>query len=157
MPGLLREVTEADVPFFFAYQLDSVANHMCGFGVEDPTDRAAYGARWAGHLANDAIVKRTIVADGVVAGHVLCFDRAGKREVGYWLGREHWGKGLATRALTEFLREVVTTRPLVARVVADNKGSLRVLEKCGFEVYGSDRSYGHARGGLVDEVLLELR
>ena len=43
------------------------------------------------------------------------FDRDGKRLVGYWIGREFWGKGLATKALAELLAEV-TARPLHAYV-----------------------------------------
>ncbi|MBP8242640.1 MAG: GNAT family N-acetyltransferase, partial [Thermoflexales bacterium] len=56
---------------------------------------------------------------------------SGQREVGYWLGREFWGKGIATRALEAFLA-IDTTRPLHAFVVHHNLGSIRVLEKCGF-------------------------
>jgi hypothetical protein len=55
------------------------------------------------------------------------------REVGYWLGREFWGQGIATQALALFLEEE-PTRPLVAHVAKHNIGSRRVLEKCGFVV-----------------------
>jgi RimJ/RimL family protein N-acetyltransferase len=53
--------------------------------------------------------------------------------VGYWLGREFWGQGIATQALALFLKEE-RTRPLVAHVAQHNIGSRRVLEKCGFVV-----------------------
>jgi len=54
------------------------------------------------------------------------------REVGYWLGKAYWGKGIATHALELFL-EIETTRPLYAAAVKNNTGSIRVLEKCGFK------------------------
>src|SRR5262249_254260 len=47
---------------------------------------------------NDANYAWTIVADAQVAGHMLCLERDEKREVGYWLGRAYWGRGIATAA-----------------------------------------------------------
>ena len=77
------------------------------------------------------------MVDGEVTGNVLSFERDGRREVGYWLGRDHWGRGVATAALVAFLGEE-ETRPLHAGVLAANGGSLRVLEKCGFAVCGEE-------------------
>ena len=59
-----------------------------------------------------------------------------ERDVGYWIGREHWGKGIATAALGALLAEL-QDRPLFAHVVEHNIGSIRVLEKCGFSNVGS--------------------
>ncbi len=42
--------------------------------------------------------------------------QTGQREVGYWFGRQYWGKGVATRALAAFL-DHVAVRPLYAHVV----------------------------------------
>jgi RimJ/RimL family protein N-acetyltransferase len=75
--------------------------------------------------------------------------------VTYWIGRTHWGKGVATCALRAFL-DLETTRPLYAAAAADNIGSLRVLEKCGFRVVGGGRGFSHARRQEVDEVNLRL-
>jgi RimJ/RimL family protein N-acetyltransferase len=91
-----------------------------------------------------------------VAGNMVCFPREGKREVGYWLGREFWGKGIATQALAALLREV-TERPLYARVARSNVASIRVLEKCGFTTIGGETYVDEAMGGEIDEALLELR
>ena len=68
---------------------------------------------------------------------MLSFEREGRREVGYWIGRDHWGRGVATAALVAFLGEE-TTRPLHAGVEPQNGGSLRVLAKCGFAVCGEE-------------------
>ena len=54
-----------------------------------------------------------------------------EREVGYWLGREFWGRGIATAALGLFLK-LERTRPLVAYISAGNPASRRVIEKSGF-------------------------
>jgi hypothetical protein len=45
-----------------------------------------------------------IEIDGRVVGHIASFDLEGRREVTYWIGRENWGRGIATRALQEFLK-----------------------------------------------------
>jgi RimJ/RimL family protein N-acetyltransferase len=87
---------------------------------------------------------------------MLCFERAGKREVGYWLGSAYWGRGIATAALAALLREV-TGRPLYAYVARSNVGSIRVLEKCGFTRIGSERHVDEQMGEEIDEALLELR
>jgi RimJ/RimL family protein N-acetyltransferase len=57
--------------------------------------------------------------------------------VGYWVGREFWGRGIATRALAAFLDEV-SERPIYAGVADTNLASIRVLEKCGFTVAESN-------------------
>ncbi len=92
--------------------------------------------------------------DGQVAGYLGSWEMEGKREVGYWLGREFWGKGIATEALSQFLG-VVKTRPLWAHVVKHNVGSRRVLEKCGFKVTGDDK-YTNPANEEVKEFVFRL-
>jgi len=109
---------------------------MAGVGGRD---REAFDEHWARILADDDVVVRTVEVGGEVAGHVLSFVRDGRREVGYWIARHHWGRGVATAALVAFLGEE-ERRPLHAGVLPHNAGSLRVLEKCGFSVYGEDEN-----------------
>ena len=91
-----------------------------------------------------------------VVGHVGSYEQFGKREVTYWIGTAYWGQGIATRALTAYLKQTLTTRPIYARVAKDNVGSRRVLEKCGFTVVGESKGYANARGKEIEELLLEL-
>src|SRR3954451_8597580 len=77
-------------------------------------------------------------------------------EVGYWLGRPFWGRGIATQALDEFLR-VVTERPLHALVAVNHHASIRVLEKCGFTLTRSETRFDERLGEEVDLLLFELR
>ena len=85
----------------------------------------------------------------------MCHRWFGKPEISYWIDRAHWGKGLATQALSAFL-QVLSVRPLYARAAQDNVASIRVLEKCGFIISGYERGFANARGREIDEVLLEL-
>ena len=126
---LLRNVIASDLPIFFEQQFDPVANQMAAFPARD---REAFMAHWAKILADESNILKTIVYDDQVAGNIVSWAHAGEQEVGYWLGREFWGKGIATQALSLFL-EHVASRPLYAYVVKHNIASIRVLEKCGFE------------------------
>jgi RimJ/RimL family protein N-acetyltransferase len=127
---LLRDVTEGDLPTLFDHQLDPQANDMAAFPARD---RGAFMAHWLRILGDETVAKKTILFDGRVAGNIVCFEQDGEREVGYWIGREYWGKGVATGALSHFLRQV-EERPHYAHVARHNAASLRVLEKCGFEI-----------------------
>ncbi len=151
----LREVRESDLDTFFEHQLDRDANYMAAFSAKDPTDREAFMAHWVKILADDSIIKMTILFQGDIAGHVASFERFGVREVTYWIGKHYWGKKIATRALSIFLSQF-KTRPLHARVAKDNTASLRVLEKCGFIITGEDKAFSNARGEEVEEFLLKL-
>lgn len=129
---------------------------MAAFTAADPHDREAFDERWRRLRESETTTVRTIEADGVIVGSIGSWDGDGKREVTYWLGREHWGKGLATRALAAFLAEAERTRPLFAATAHDNVASQRVLEKCGFRRVGGGRGFAAARRAEVDEVLFRL-
>lgn len=153
---LLRDTTEDDLPIFFEQQLDSDANYMAAFTAKDPTDKDAFTAHWAKILSDDTKINKTILLGEQVVGHLGCFERFGEREVTYWIGKEFWGKGIATKALSDFLI-YVKVRPLYARVAKDNIASIRVLEKCGFTISGEDKGFSNARGEEVEEFILKLR
>ena len=147
----LRDVIDADLPVLFEFQRDPVANEMAAFPARD---REAFMEHWTSNiLGNDAVRSRTILRDGEVVGNIGSWPDSGDTLVGYWIGREHWGKGVASRALALFLVEV-DTRPLHAHVAKHNAGSLRVLEKCGFRVVGEQTS--EEFGMRIDEVILRL-
>lgn len=140
----LRDVEPEDLPIFFEHQLDGDAARMAGFPSRD---RAAFDAHWAKNiLGNPDAVIRTIRFAGKVAGNIGSWRQDGRRFVGYWIGKEYWGRGIATQALARLLR-VVTERPLHAHVATHNLASIRVLGKCGFELAHQD----------PDELLFVLR
>lgn len=96
-------------------------------------DRGEFDEHWAKVLADETALKKTIVAGGQVAGNIGSFLRDGKREVGYWIDRALWGRGIVTEALSAFLC-LEQTRPLYAGVARHNIASMRVLQKCGFSL-----------------------
>jgi RimJ/RimL family protein N-acetyltransferase len=125
----LREVRSEDIPVFYEYQADPEANALAGVPLRK---RDAYVAHWASLRADPKVLLRTIVTDdGAVAGQLLSFPREGVREIGYWLGRTFWGRGIATAAVREFL-PLVRERPVYGVVTEANVASRRVLERNGF-------------------------
>jgi RimJ/RimL family protein N-acetyltransferase len=94
-------------------------------------------AHWAKILADATVITQTILLDGQVAGNIVSWEQFGERDVGYWIGKQHWGKGIATRALAAFLGQV-KARPLYAHVAKHNRASIRVLENCGFALCGEE-------------------
>jgi RimJ/RimL family protein N-acetyltransferase len=148
----LRNVEPNDLPIFYEQQLDADATRMAAFPARD---RSAFDAHWATNvLGSPATVTQTILVDGQVAGYVGSWPQDGARLVGYWIGKEHWGKGVATRALAALLH-IVTERPLHAHVARHNVGSIRVLQKCGFSL---EREEDVEDGGLhVAEIVFVLR
>jgi len=144
----LRDVEADDLPLFFEHQRDSIAVAMVAFHSRD---RAAFDQHWAKLLADDSLLKKTIVvvsavsaenvasavsAENQVAGNIGSWTAEGKREVGYWIDRAFWGRGVATEALSAFLC-LEQTRPLYAGVAKHNVASIRVLQKCGFKLFHS--------------------
>jgi RimJ/RimL family protein N-acetyltransferase len=126
----LRDVIDADLDALFAHQADPVAYELADVRTRD---REAFNAHWA-RIRNDPdVLIRTIDLNGAVAGHVLSFMLGGQRVIGYWLGREFWGRGIATEAVEQLL-QIETRRPLHAHVSPPNRGSARVLEKNGFRL-----------------------
>jgi len=101
--------------------------------------------RWIDYCAGmeDAIASLAIVVDGEACGGVGMERRSDLErrtaEVGYWLGREYWGRGLVARclaSLTEFAFAERDFERLEATVIAEHVASVRVLEKAGYTLEG---------------------
>lgn len=129
---LLRPATEADLPVLFQQQLDPQAAAMSAYPSKD---RGEFMRHWEGILKNKNVTVRVILYKEKIAGHIICW-KEGKYEqrVGYWIGREFWGRGIATSALADFLT-LVKARPLYAEVANHNLASIKVLEKNNFVLH----------------------
>ena len=148
----LRPILEADLPFLFQMQLDPEANAMAAV---IPRNEEAYFPLWRNILNDSSVVPQAILLDGELVGQVSMFHSDGQACVGYWIAKDHWGKGIASRALPLLLQEV-TIRPLHSRVAKHNVASLRVLEKAGFKIVGFEHSPGTERYLACEEAILIL-
>ena len=135
---LIRETLESDWPILFEYQRDPLSSEMAGVPAREWD---AYLALKQKIRADETGLEWTILYDGRIAGDLVSFVHDGRREIGYRIGREYWGMGIATRALALFL-DVERRRPLYGWVLEQNIGSQRVLEKCGFTVIGDEYAGG---------------
>lgn len=148
----LRDVENSDLVTLFEHQRDPEASRMA---LVPSRDRDAFMAHWAKILADPTVLPRAILLGDQLAGNVVGFDRDGRRMLGYWIGREFWGRGVASAAVAQFLA-IEKARPLHAWVALSNAGSIRVVQKCGFVFETIEKTPG-LEGELIDDCLLVLR
>lgn len=109
-----------------------------------------------GARANNAVTK-VIQYNGEFVGSVGIAPQVGwKRhvaEIGYWIGEAYWGQGITTDALslmTDYATSQLNCKKLFAPVLGPNQASMRVLEKCGYELEGILKSEVFKDGNYFD-------
>lgn len=143
----LRDVVDDDLEIFLEYEHDPEAVSRSRF---PPRERDAFLTHWRTRVLRPEGFVQTVTVDGEVAGNILSWWMDDRRYVGYWFGRRFWGRGVGTRALTQFL-DLERTRPLYADPYEGNTASVRLLERCGFRREGTVQHDGD------DFALLVLR
>jgi RimJ/RimL family protein N-acetyltransferase len=161
----LRWLTEADVPALFEVFSDPEVMRYWSHGpFEKMADAEAYLARIRSSFAERSLFQWGISlrdSDEVIGTCTLSsLQNAHRRcEIGYALGRRHWGRGYVAEALPAVLRFAFGTLDL-HRIEADvdprNERSLRSLERLGFVREGLLRERYHVGGEVQDAVLLGL-
>jgi len=155
-PGIkLRPTKVSDLDYLFQFQLDKEGGYLAAFMPKDPADKKAYLTKYTKLLDDPMVNNQTILADDIIVGSIAKFVIEGDAEITYWIDRNFWGQGIATKALKKFLA-IETTRPLFGRVAFDNFGSQKVLEKSGFVKIGSDRGFANARQAEIEEFIYQL-
>jgi RimJ/RimL family protein N-acetyltransferase len=153
---VLRPVEVSDFDAIFEQMRDPESVWMAAFTPEDPNDRSAFDAHMAKVMSSSENTVRAITRDSRFVGTIASYVSEGSTEVTYWIDRSCWGQGIATRALSLLLEEI-SVRPIRARVASDNPGSLRVLQKAGFQPIGTELSFAPGRAAEIEETILELR
>jgi RimJ/RimL family protein N-acetyltransferase len=149
----LRPVADADLDALFGQMRDPESVRMAAFTPHDPDDRTAFDAHMTEVRCSPGITFRAIICDGLLVGSVAAFVLDGQTEVTYWVDRAAWGRGIGSRAL-ELLMELLQVRPLHARAASDNTGSLRILQKSGFKIIGTENSFAPGRNCVIEETIL---
>jgi RimJ/RimL family protein N-acetyltransferase len=137
----------------------AIAALACEFDVARMTARMPHpytidDARdWIGQIAGSGETVFAIAHDGELIGCAgyMPLDDA-RAEIGYWLGKPWWGRGLATeaaRALVQDAFEAGGFEQIDTGHFADNAASGRVLEKLGFKYIHDEMRPCRARGGSV--------
>ena len=149
-----------------AQELAAVANNRNIWNnVRDalPSPYAVMDAlQWIAHVnSQQPVINFAIVCDGSVVGSIGCQpkeDISRKNiEIGYFIGEPYWGKGIATEAVKHLLDFIATRLDVVrieAHVFAQNKSSMKVLQKNGFYLEGIRRKAVLKNNECIDEYLL---
>ena len=89
-------------------------------------------------LPSFVIAERTETAPRLVGACGLGRRPSGAVELGYWIARSHWGRGIATEACSALIEIARALRlpALEGSYFTDNPASGRVLEKLGFQATG---------------------
>ena len=134
----LKAVKDDDLATLFDFQNDPIANQMADFPARSNED---FITHWKQNIfANSASITQSIWFNDQLVGHLVSWidqnksiqdDGAGIRLIGYWIGREFWGQGIATQALKLFLKQYISS-PVYAYIDKHNMGSLKVVEYNGF-------------------------
>ncbi|UJF22660.1 GNAT family N-acetyltransferase [Shewanella sp. OMA3-2] len=134
-PLRLAPITEADLPTLFAFESDPVASQMADFPSRD---EVVFYQHWQQNVIGvpEAIAQGIWLQDKLIGSMLSWYDPKDRliensRLIGYWIGREYWGQGIATQALALFL-PLLPKEPLFAYVAAHNIGSLKVIKRYGF-------------------------
>lgn len=155
MPITLTKTTPDDLQILYQIQLDGDANHMAAFTSESGKDFNLYCEKYSKHLDDANISMWTIRVEQRIVGSVAKFVIAAENGITYWIDKEFWGQGIATKALMQLLQHK-TARPIYGYVAFDNSGSQRVLEKCGFLRVATDRGFAKARQAEIEEYIYRL-
>lgn len=157
---LLRPHRAADAPRIYHWLSD--------FAVSGNLARVPYpyslsdAARWLALLPQEAPPEDTAFAieqAGELVGNVAFHQRGPVPEIGYWLARPFWGRGLMSEAVAAALGWYFATdtrRHLVSGVFAFNAPSLAIQQKMGFVVTGRSMTLCMARGKKLEHIDTEL-
>ena len=120
----------------------------------------ADGRAWLSRAVDESDRAWALEIDGAAVGGVSLHPGVDvhrhSAELGYWLGRRYWGRGIMTRVIGAFAgpaMDAFRLHRLYATVYANNPASMRVLEKAGFEREGMQKSAVFKRGELLDLVV----
>jgi RimJ/RimL family protein N-acetyltransferase len=151
----LRPIEDSDLDVLFDQMRDPESVRMAAFTAANPDDRAAFDVHMAKVLTSPESTNRAVTVDGRLVGSIASFVVDGDTEVTYWIDRSFWGQGIAGQALAQLL-ESLHVRPVFARAASDNVGSLKVLQRAGFAITGTEHSFANGRKAEIEETILRL-
>jgi ribosomal-protein-alanine N-acetyltransferase len=151
----LRPTLLTDLEILFQFQRDEEAGYLAAFMPKDPNDKEAYIAKYTKLLQDPSVNNQTILLNQTVVGSIAKFIMESDVELTYWIDKQYWGQGIASKALAMFLK-LEPNRPIFGRVAFDNIASQKVLEKAGFLKIGLDKGFANARQMEIEELIYKL-
>ena len=159
---LLRPVQIDDLPDFLRINGDDEVTRYLPYGTwASMADATAwyhrmFGLMLSGGMAYNAVVEQS--SGQVIGGALLRYLDAdpGKLEVGYVLGRAHWGQGLmreAVQALVAHAFEDPAMRRIEAHIDGRNAGSQKLVQSLGFQREAVLRDHWKDKGSVSDSLI----
>ena len=158
---ILRQFKREDEKYLTKYANDRLVSRYISTMPYSYTSKDA--KKWLKHCLNTYKKRKknemnfVIEIEGNLAGAVgLSHIDKHKAEIGYWVAKKHWNKGIGTEAVkivTNFLFNKLKLRRVYAYVFTKNKTSARVLEKNGYKFEGLLRKHANKDGRLIDSLL----
>ena len=114
---------------------------------------------WISTLSRQELTFNIYRSDTLIGGIRLTHDDDDSHELGYWLGRVHWGQGFATEAckgLLHYAAEELNIRNVKSSHMTRNDASARVLDKLGFRKSGDGEMYCLSRKVTLPCIYLVL-
>ena len=91
---------------------------------------------WLDNINYDDLLFSIFINNSLIGGVGLSLEEDNNFDLGFWIGKDHWGKGYATEAamgLIQYAKEDTNLKQITACYIKGNLGSLNVLRKLGFE------------------------
>jgi [ribosomal protein S5]-alanine N-acetyltransferase len=155
----LRKLALADAADVFAYAADPEVARFVTWGAHDSIQdsiaflnmvKQKYGN---GQIAEWGIAEKSTGRIIGTCGFTWVRPEHGKGEIGYALAQTHWRKGLMTEAVDAVIQygfDTLNLNRIEARCKVDNKGSERVMQKCGMKCEGTFRQTMVVKGEYID-------
>ncbi|WP_259386397.1 GNAT family N-acetyltransferase [Pseudoalteromonas sp. MSK9-3] len=153
----LRDLCDDDASLLVKYLNDAEVNRYLSSKIPTPYTFSD-ATWWIGIGSKDNAIVKAIEFKGsfcgVIGAYTQAFEYAHSAEVGYWIAKPYWRKGIATEALQLFTADIfnqTSISRLFNPVSAPNITSMRVLEKAGYQLEGVLRRSVCKAGDCYDE------
>ena len=150
-------ITEDDIKALYPLGNNKEVSWMSGGGLTYPLTYEEFRTKKTIALSKKVGEMQSYVIryNDIAVGSIGYFIREENTplEIGYWIGKSYWGKGIATKALTlaiEAMRADDITGTVVATALVDNASSRHILIKCGFREIRLEKFMSLARGIEVE-------
>ncbi len=115
---------------------------------------------WLNNINHDDLTFSIFMNDSLIGGVGVSLEEDNDLDLGFWIGKDHWGKGYATEAaigLIQYVKEETNFKQITACYIKGNMGSSNVLRKLGFKEIGECKYYFLSRRKTMPCIKLLLK
>ncbi len=153
----LRKFEARDEELLVSYLNDGELTRFLSSRIPQPYTHDS--ASWWVKTGSTIGTVYAIIYNEILVGSISAipgeFEKQRTAEVGYWVARPYWGRGIASYALAEFTQRVFESTNLIrlyASVFEANVASARVLSKCGYTLDAVLQSAIYKNGSVFNEL-----